>query len=233
MFSKLLATHTAHYQPVVEYKQSNSVRITSSQNVVLVRLQIALKSVDQRIFQLFSGTAEKVVWRLLVRHSADYFVPYDYQGHVRTAVAELTTGWTQVLLADVVTRGRSVNTPSPLTGLWRHGSDTMPSCLTCRSAVCRRPVATPRVNRRRANSFIHSFILYYAIRQPKNIKNSKYINLRLVHLYTLHTHNMQKLIRNQTHKMTPHCPFDVSNTWMICHIVTRTDFSNVIMGQTT
>ena len=61
MFSKLLATHTAHYQPVVEYKQSNSVRITSSQNVVLVRLQIALKSVDQRIFQLFSGTAEKVV----------------------------------------------------------------------------------------------------------------------------------------------------------------------------
>ena len=27
--------------------------------------------------------------------------------------------------------------------------------------------------------------------------------------------------------MIPHCLFDVSNTWMICHIVTRTDFSNV------
>ena len=35
--------------------------------------------------------------------------------------------------------------------------------------------------------FIH-FILYYAIRQPKKHKNSKYIHLRLVHLYTHSTH---------------------------------------------
>jgi len=45
-------------------------------------------------FQLFSGQAVKVVWRVLVRHCADYFVPYDYQGRVRTVIAELTTGRT-------------------------------------------------------------------------------------------------------------------------------------------
>jgi len=54
----------------------NSVRLTSSQNIVLVRRQITLKAVDQRIFQLFPGLTEKVMWRLLVRHSADYFTPY-------------------------------------------------------------------------------------------------------------------------------------------------------------
>jgi len=32
------------------------------------------------------------------------------------------------------------------------------------------------------------FILYYAIKQQKKHKNSKYINLKLVHLYTHSTH---------------------------------------------
>ena len=36
--------------------------------------------------------------------------------------------------------------------------------------------------------FHYSFILYYAIRQQKKHKNSKYINLKLVHLYTHSTH---------------------------------------------
>jgi len=53
-----------------------SVRNTSSQTVVLFRRQITLKAIDQRIFNCFSGLAEKVVWRLLVRHCADYLVSY-------------------------------------------------------------------------------------------------------------------------------------------------------------
>ena len=69
----------------------------------------------------------------------------------------------------------------------------------------------------------YSFILYYVIRQQKNIKTAS--RLHKPKTSTLSTHVIcKKLIRNQTHKMIPHCLFDVSNTWMICHIVTRTDF---------
>jgi len=51
---------------------------------------------------------------LLVRHSADYFVPYDYQGRVRTVVAELTTGRTQSSSLTYATIQRRVVISEPL-----------------------------------------------------------------------------------------------------------------------
>jgi len=51
------------------------------------------------------------------------------------------------------------------------------------------------------HSFIHSLLRHKA---AKKHKNSKYINLKLVHLlYTLHTHNMQKLTNYVALLMVP------------------------------
>jgi len=133
----------------------NSVRNMSSQNVDLFRLQITLKAVDQRIFQLFSGLAEKVVWRLLVRLCADYFVLYDYQGRVRTVVAELTTGRTTSSLLTYPTNLCRIQSTCR-----RHWPVADVTALTpCRrfwpvaaSTVCRHPVATPRFIRCRADT---------------------------------------------------------------------------------
>ena len=119
-------------------------RLTSSQNVVLVRCPVALKAVDQWIFQLFSELAEKVAYA----RSSPNWQPGEHSplswrcatiqrhGHLRTTADSITqsTHHRHWQVADVTA-------PTPcrrVTRVW----------LVAASTVCRHPVVTPQFIRR-------------------------------------------------------------------------------------
>jgi len=132
------------------------------------------------------------VWRLLVRHSADYFVPYDYQDRVRTVVAEVTTGRTSSSssIADVVLRYNDAGS-SPNRCWLLAQSTRRRDWPVAASTVCRRPFATPRFSCRGADPADNS-----TVRKLSKRKVVSYIGARYYTCPWLDNVNFQKKFSN-------------------------------------